>query len=375
MHIGIDARFYGSLGKGLGRYTEKLIQELEKLPGDDSFTVFLRQENFEEYIPTNPRFKKVLADYPWYGWQEQVLFPKLLYSLAIDCMHFPHFNVPLLYWRKSIVTIHDLILFHYPTVKASELSPLLYWMKYWVYRLVIFIAVWRAEKVITVSRFTADDVARSFPFAHEKIFVTYEAAEDYCFWNTKQSSQALLQSLRILSKEYILYVGNAYPHKNLECLIEVAIAMPDKKFVCVGKEDYFYRTLYRKVQERGATNIIFVGFIPDRELAILYQEAWCYFFPSLYEGFGLPGLEALSHGTPVVAARAGALPEILGDAALYFDPENPLSVVPFFERLKTDQEFRSNLIERGYRKITQFSWKRMASLTLQRYHEKEDVEL
>lgn len=370
MHIGIDARFYGSLGKGLGRYTEKLIQELEKLPGEDRFTVFLRQENFDEYTPTNPRFKKVRANYPWYGWQEQLFFPWLLYRLRIDCMHFPHFNVPLLYWKKNVVTIHDLILFHYPTVKASELSPLLYWIKYWMYRLVILMAVRRAQKVITVSHFTAQDIARTFPSVREKILVTYEAAEGYCFWNDAVSSKEFLMARELEDKEYVLYVGNAYPHKNLECLIDVALLVPDKKFVCVGKEDYFYRRLHRVVQERGITNILFTGFVSDRELSILYRSAWCYFFPSLYEGFGLPGLEALSHGVPVLVARAGALPEILDDAASYFDPANHTTAIQCFETLKRDLSLRDQLVHRGYKRAAQFSWSRMASLTLQGYHKK-----
>lgn len=373
MRIGIDARFYGSIGKGLGRYTQKLIQELEKLPGDDQFIVFLRRENFDKYQPANYRFTKVLADFPWYGWREQLFFPCLLYRYNIDLMHFPHFNFPLFYWKKSVVTIHDLILFHYPTVKASELSPLLYWVKYWVYRFVIFMAVLRAVKVIAVSQFTAHDLLGAFPFTKKKIIVTYEAAESYCFWNTKEYAREFLQSLNLHTREYVLYVGNAYPHKNLRCLFDIAKLFPDKKFVCVGKEDYFYRTIQQQTQELEINNICFIGFVSDEQLAILYREALCYFFPSLYEGFGLPGLEALSHGLPVVAARAGALPEILGDAACYFDPNNKILISHILRRIENDEVFRSQLIQKGYKRISRFSWVCMALLTLRGYHGKECV--
>lgn len=375
MRIGIDARFYGSIGKGLGRYTQKLIQELEKLPGDDQFIIFLRRENYSEYQPMNSRFTKVLADFSWYGWREQLLFPILLYRHGVDCMHFPHFNVPLLYWKKSIVTIHDLILFHYPTVKASELSPLLYWIKYWVYRFVILMAVHRAQRVIVVSRFTADDVLKAFPLVKKKILVTYEAAENYCFWSGTDASRDFLQSLGLRSKQYILYVGNAYPHKNLECLLSIAEQLSEKIFVCVGKEDYFYRNLHQKAKNMGLKNVFFVGFIPDRELAILYREAMCYFFPSLYEGFGLPGLEALIHGLPVVAAQAGALPEILGTAACYFDPEDQLSAIDLLKRVEKDISFRLHLIQNGYQRSSEFSWDHMASLTLRGYHKGENIDV
>jgi glycosyltransferase involved in cell wall biosynthesis len=117
MRIGIDARFYGSLGKGLGRYTEKLIFHLEAIDTDNEYVVFLRRENFDEYIPRSPRFRKVVAQYAWYGLSEQTLFVLLLYRFRFDLVHFPHFNVPLLYRRPFVVTIHDLILVHYPTLR------------------------------------------------------------------------------------------------------------------------------------------------------------------------------------------------------------------------------------------------------------------
>ena len=119
MRIGIDARFYGSQDKGLGRYSQKLLENLEKIDGgsDREYLVFLRQKGFEQYQPGASNFKKVLADYPWYSWSEQILFPWRLYRYHLDLVHFCHFNVPIFYWKKYVVTIHDLILFHYPTVR------------------------------------------------------------------------------------------------------------------------------------------------------------------------------------------------------------------------------------------------------------------
>ena len=178
MRIGIDARFYGPVGKGLGRYTEKLVGYLERVADpDDEFFVFLRKENFDVYVPGNPRFRKVLADYPWYSISEQIFFPFLLRKYRLDVMHFPHFNVPILYERPFVVTIHDLILLRFPTVRNTTRSRLTYKMKYLAYRLVIATAIRRAKVILTVSRFTERDILTAFPTAVGKTVVTYEGCD------------------------------------------------------------------------------------------------------------------------------------------------------------------------------------------------------
>src|SRR3990172_6348218 len=129
MRIGIDARFFGSVGKGLGRYTRKLIESIEKLDHVNSYFIFLRKENWPEYQPQKNNFTKVLADIPWYSLREQIQMPKILKKYGLDLVHFPHFNVPTFYGGKFVVTIHDLILFSYPTKRATTLSPLTYFFK------------------------------------------------------------------------------------------------------------------------------------------------------------------------------------------------------------------------------------------------------
>ncbi|MGB4833463.1 MAG: glycosyltransferase family 1 protein [Candidatus Moraniibacteriota bacterium] len=375
MKIGIDARFYGSLGKGLGRYTEKLITYLEQIPEDtNTYVVFLRRENFAEYQPANSRFEKRVADYSWYGWQEQFRFPWLLWRFHFDLIHFPHFNVPIFVPAPFVVTLHDLILLHYPTVKASELSPFLYWLKYLIYRVVIALAVRRARAIITVSRFTRSDIESVFPQARSKTFTTLEAADPYCAWMHPHAERAFLQSQGLASLSdpaagitpYVLYVGNAYPHKNLPLLLRVAPRFPDMLFLCVGREDYFYRTFREQVAAAGIGNIRFTGYVDDRSLGVLYRRARAYFFPSLYEGFGLPGLEAMNVGTPVIAARAGSLPEIYGEAARYFDPTY-LTACETALRNALQREERDQYRVAGFARVAQFSWQRMARETLQLY--------
>ncbi|MFZ2299754.1 MAG: glycosyltransferase family 1 protein [Candidatus Moraniibacteriota bacterium] len=382
MRIGIDARFYGSVGKGLGRYTEKLIEHLETLDTDNDYVVFLRRENFDEYAPKNARFSKALAVYPWYGFSEQLLFPILLLRFRLDLVHFPHFNVPFLYPKKFIVTIHDLILLRYPTLENSTRAALFYRIKFAAYRLIIASAVWRAEHIVTVSHFTEQDILGRYPSARKKISVTYEATDLSCQLLSPEQERASLSRLGLLKKgapethekitrdilhPYLLYVGNAYPHKNLEALVRMAASFPAYRFVLVGKEDYFYARLKRIAERQGSQNVIFAGFIDDRELNTLYRFALCYVFPSFYEGFGLPPLEAMARGLPVLASRAGALAEILGEAARYFDPHTEGSFARELAAVLESETIRAELSLRGYRQAARYSWERMAAETLALY--------
>lgn len=380
MRIGIDARFYGSLGKGLGRYTERLIESLEELDTTHEFFVFLRHENFDEYQPKSARFQKVLADYHWYGLAEQLCFPWLLMKYRLTLVHFPHFNVPVLYPGRFVVTIHDLILLRYPTVRNTTRLALGYWLKFVLYRLVIRLACFRARSVITVSRFTESDLLREFPFLLGKTRVTLEGANRSCFVSSVAKETELLErfglidsdiatsslSQRDIIQPYFLYVGNAYPHKHLESIGEMAARFPEYRFVLVGREDYFYRRLKRSFEQ---PNLRFTGFLSDAEISVLYRHGLAYVFPSLYEGFGLPPLEAMSHGLPVVSSDRGSLPEVLGKAALYFDPENPDQFAEEISRVAHDPSLRERLKVSGYRRMRMFSWKRMAEETLAAYEQ------
>ncbi|MBP9751842.1 MAG: glycosyltransferase family 4 protein [Candidatus Moranbacteria bacterium] len=370
MRIGIDARFYGSVGKGLGRYTEKLIEHLEKiaLPGDE-FVVFLRRENFDDYVPARPMFRKVLADYPWYGFGEQVVFPWILLRERLDLVHFPHFNVPVFYRRPFVVTIHDLILLRYPTTRNTTRSILTYWIKFLAYRFVIARAVRRAKRILTVSHFTEADILKEYPCASGKIVVAYEGCElRNAAPERANHPDGGCPPHGILSP-YFLYVGNAYPHKNLEAFIPLAGRFPEVRFVLVGRQDFFYRRLNRKVEAAGVGNIVFRGFVRDDELATLYRDARGYVFPSLYEGFGLPPLEAMRFGTPVVASSRGSLPEVLGDAALFFDPENADELADRVRTILSDEALVRTLSEKGYVRAKMFRWEAMAEASLETYRE------
>ena len=370
MRIGIDARFYGPIGKGLGRYTQKLIENLEKIDEENQYFIFLRKENFAEYQPKNKNFQKVLADFKWYGFAEQFRFPRLLKKYDLDLVHFAHFNVPVFYFGRFIVTIHDLILLNFPTMRATTLSPFWYRIKFLAYKLAISSAVHRSSRIIAVSRFTKKDILENYPrIPQEKIIVTHEACDDFCMLSPNKDKEILARY--DVSSPYIMYVGNAYPHKNLENLVLAFAKMskkrPELQLVLVGKEDYFYKKLKLFVDERGIEKIVFLGYVNDYELDTFFHNASVYVFPSLYEGFGLPPLEAMSKGAPVASSDHPCMKEVLGESACYFDGKDTDDIARAVEDIFQKDDLRAELIRKGYEQVGRYSWKKMARETLGLY--------
>lgn len=369
MRIGIDARFFGAIGKGLGRYTQKLIENLENIDDRNQYFVFLRRENWNEYKSRSKNFTKVLADIPWYTLREQVQMPKILDKCGLNLVHFPHFNVPFSYRGKFVVTIHDLILFRYPTRRASTLSVPAYFFKKKAYHRVIKNAINNANRIIAVSKHTKADILENFNTPPEKIAVTYEGV-DIGDVALPETAQTILDKYGIM-KPYILYVGNAYPHKNLERLVlafrEVIKKHSGLKLVLAGKEDYFYKRLKKFSKDSKVSEVVFPGHIEEAHLPIIYREAKLYAFPSLYEGFGLPPLEAMARNIPVVSSNTSCLPEILGSAAYYFDPRGLSEIAEAIEKVLTDNPLRKKIIAAGSEQIRKYSWKKMAQETLEIY--------
>lgn len=369
MRIGIDARFFGSIGKGLGRYTQKLIENLEKVDAKNQYFVFLRRENWDEYQPQSKYFTKVMADVPWYTLREQIQMPKIFARCGLDLVHFPHFNVPVSYKGKFIVTIHDLILFRYPTRKASTLSAPAYFLKKKAYHQVINRAVNNSQILIAVSEHTKKDILKNFKIDPKKIIVTHEGV-DTIEKPLLENSETVLKKYGIM-KPYILYVGNAYPHKNLDRLISafkgIAKKHPGLSLILAGKEDYFYKRLKKYVADNEISNVIFPNHIDEDHLPTVYREAKLYVFPSLYEGFGLPPLEAMARNVPVASSNTSCLPEILGPAAFFFDPRGISEISEAIEKVLTDNDLRKYLIETGKKQIQKYSWEKMARETLSVY--------
>lgn len=361
MRIGIDARFFGAQRQGLGRYTSELVHQIAKNPDGNSYVVFVSYEAQASIRVSHVSF--VRTHIPWYGFREQWQWPLLLRRHKLDLMHFTHFNVPFLYRRPFIVTIHDLILMHEASAAVTTRHPFYFKFKYYMYKKVLQSALRRALHIITISKYSKDDIERFFPFVSDKISVIYEGV----FATDKQSEVVTSErgvSYAFQGKPFFLYVGNAYPHKNLEFLIlcfqELRLQHHDYHLVLVGRQDEFYKRLMEALPSEIKTYVHAVGAIDDKTLEILYKTASAYVFPSRYEGFGLPGLEAMHYDLPVLASDRTAIPEILGDAALYASPENKKDFVKKMIDIVDNTELRERLRTRGAAHYKKFSWERMA---------------
>ena len=370
MKIGIDARFLGSAGKGLGRYSQKLVEELEKCDPQNQYYIFLNEHNYDEYRPNNPNFQKVKVNIPWYSWQEQIYYPFLLYRYNLDLIHFTHFNVPILYRRTYLVTIHDLILLEYPTRRSSKLNAFLYIIKNLAYRLVISNAIYTAKKTITISNYTKQSLMKHFSIPESRLAMIYEGIDRERFHSSNKQAFDFAGQ-KILPGKYILYVGNVYPHKNIERLVEVfkqiiqKSAIPSElKLVLVGKPDYFFERLKQYVDSLGlAERVVFPGFVADEQMIDLYEQCLFYVFPSLYEGFGLPPLEAITLGAPVVIANSTCLPEIFGPHIPYFDPHSARDMEQVLSQIILNPEQRQEQKAYHLEILNKYSWQDMAEKT------------
>lgn len=364
--IGIDARLWSETG--VGRYIRNLVLQLQEIDKYNEYVLFVLSKDREQIKGqvTNPKFHIKTADIRWHSISEQRQLPKNIDDEHIDLMHFPYFSVPVLYKRPFVVTIHDVILHHFPTGKATTLPLPIYMLKQVAYRFVVAQAARKARKILTVSHATALEIQKDLHIPNEKIVVTYEGVDLHVASKKKEKD--------MIGNPYFLYVGNAYPHKNLERLLHAfalfkATDAAQTKLVFVGKEDYFYTRLQKEVKNlQLEQSVIFKHEVSDTELVGLYQHALSLVVPSLMEGFGLPGLEAMQNSCLVVASAIPSLQEIYQDAAVYVDP---YSVEAIAKTLKTvygmKHQDRTVYLHKGDKRVKDFSWKSMAAQTLALY--------
>lgn len=382
MHVGIDARMYGVTNRGIGRYLERLLDHLAGLNDSNRYTVFVGREIVQALRLPSGKFKITVADIPWYGAHEQIIMPRFIRRAQVDLMHFPHWNVPYFCPAPYVVTIHDLLLLHFPDERATTLPKWKYRLKLKAARALLRRAASKAERIITISQFTKRDIMRHLGARSEKITVTYLGADKMVLGAERLPNLSpfddYLSGCFGITKPYLLYVGSAYPHKNLENLCRALALLREQynrnwQLVLAGRRDYFYERLQTwahndEAVKSVARDIIFTDEVSDKDLDGLYRAARLFVLPSLYEGFGLPPLEAMSRGLPVVAAKASSVPEILADAACYFAPEDAADMARACDLVGGSRKIAEELIHKGFARAKHFSWEEAAQETVAVYN-------
>lgn len=382
MRVGIDARMYGSFHSGLGRYVEQLIRQLKEIDSKNEYVIFLKSEAFYSFELPDEKWKKVLVDVHWYGFEEQFKMLGIIKNENVDLMHFPHWNVPFFYRKPFVVTIHDLIMFHFSRREATTHGPLVYFLKDRLHRIIVSSVIRRARHIFATSEFTKQDIINTFNSELKKISVIYQEASLFHCDDQKSMIECAVLSEYNISKPYVLYVGNAYPHKNLERLIKswkiVEESYPEFQLVLVGRESSFYKKIkilaerqynFSDSLKKGTEHksIIFTGYVDNSKLNDLYNNAHLFVFPSLYEGFGLPPLEAMVNNVPVVSSNASCLPEVLGDGALYFDPRDINDMARVIEQGIGSEEIRFTMRKNAKEELRRYSWRHAVEKILQMY--------
>lgn len=365
MKILIDARLYGLENTGLGRYVINLVECLSRIDKKNKYILLLRRKYFESLnLPKN--WKKVLTDFRHYSLAEQFKLPSIIYKEKVDIVHFPHFNVPLFFNGKYVVTVHDMLMHKSVGLSATTLSPIKYFFKRLGYRLVFDNAIKKAFKIIVPSYAIKDELLEEYGINKDKIAVTYEGFDE----------KILGMEDPKIEKLYFTYVGNAYPHKNLENLIR-AIKLLNTKIdqtvilIISGARNIFTQRIEKIIKKEKAEEYVKIfGFVPDNKLGGLIKNSTAFVFPSLSEGFGLPGLEAMKVGTLLLASNIPVHREIYKNNAIYFDPMSPEKIADAMEKaLKMPLEEKEKIIKEAKEFVKTYSWDKMARETLKIYAE------
>lgn len=357
--IVIDAR---TLRTSTGRYVERLLYYLQEIDTDLShrYVVLLKLKDMDSWESKSKRFTKVACPYKEFTFAEQIgLFGQLI-KIGPNLTHFAMVQQPILYQGKVVTTMHDLTTLRFNNPSKNSF---VFGVKQRVYRWVNYIAAHKSRAIIVPSEYVKDDVARAMGVNSRKITVTLEAG------NSIDAEAEPIEEL--IDQKFIMYVGRPNPHKNLERLIEafsvLKAEMPELHLVLAGKRDSLYKQHARDVEQKGIADVHFTGLISDGQLRWLYEHTAAYIYPSLSEGFGLPGLEAMAHGAPVVSSNATALPEIYEEAAHYFDPLDIDAMTKAIKDVLTKPGLREKLVSEGHQQVKKYSWKRMAEQTLDIY--------
>jgi glycosyltransferase involved in cell wall biosynthesis len=353
VRIGIDARKLHDFG--IGTYIRNLLTHLSRLDHDTEYVIFARPNDAAALDALGPNFRAVAETSGNYSLTEQLKIPLALRRERVTLFHAPHYVLPPLVTCRSVVTIHDCIHLMFPQYLPNRMA-----LSY--ARASIATAARRADRIITVSDSSKHDILRFVNVDPSKIEVIHNAFDERFAVKPPEAQVARVRERYQLQDEFVLYAGNVKPHKNLERLIDAfhlvrMRGLDHLKLVLIGDEISRYTSLRRAVHRHQLHKYVrFLGYLPEDTLTVMYRLASVFVFPSLYEGFGLPPLEAMASGTPVVTSNVSSLPEVAGDAAILVNPYEPESIADGIFRVLTDGPTRDDLRRRGLERSRQFSW-------------------
>jgi alpha-1,3-rhamnosyl/mannosyltransferase len=353
MRIGLDVRKINDTG--IGRYIASLVENLLRVDGKNEYVMFFDPADAGKFDYPKDRVTKIIEPSGKYSIGEHFSLPSKANRLALDIFHAPHFVLPFFMKVPSVVTVHDVIhlldpAFGFP---AREYA-----------RFMIRSAVGRARGVITVSDYTKRNLVGLFHTPTDKIRVIPNGGGDG-FAKVPDDAIGKTAVKFGVKPGYYLFVGSDRPHKNLKAVAQTLRLMGnDSLFVVAGRVGDDGKKLFAGIEER----VRFIGQTMEKsEMTALYSGASALLFPSFHEGFGLPPLEAMACGTPVVASNVSCMPEILGDSAVMADPCDYRSMASALTRLKNDPSYRAHYIAKGHERVRVYSWDRTARMTLEVY--------
>jgi len=367
MRIGIDVRSMTSDMSGIGKFLNGILCSLLEIDKHNQYIFYYCDGRVEDKFKknTNIKFRKIkLVFKKRFGhslikvlW-EQVQFPFVASQDHLDILFSPYFDFPLIYNKKFIVTIHDISILLFPENHSAK-------FRIYYYNLLKYI-VKKAKKIITVSNNSKKDICNYLDVPEEKIEVIYGAVNEYfCSKSDYESSQNIQKKYGIKNK-FILYPGGMAARKNLEVLMKAFSRLQDNieekyDLVLTGKKNIITNRLINLAQELGVKkNVIFTGYISEKNLSSLYRSAVLMVYPSLYEGFGFPLLEAMIYGTPIISSNSSSLPEVVGDAAILVDTQDYNQLSNAIIETLGNETLKNELSKKGIVRAKKFSWNKSA---------------
>jgi glycosyltransferase involved in cell wall biosynthesis len=362
MRVAIDIRRAGDFG--IGTYIRNIINQLARTDSETEYLLIGQQRHLQQLDPLPDNYKLLEYGYEPGSFHTHMHLPFLLRKHDVDILHMPWFYAPAVVPTRLVLTVHDLTDVLAPPVGATPLvqAGRLYFARR---------ALARAERILAVSHSSKRELSRVFGVPEKKIEVIYNALDERFLREPMPNDADRVLERHAVTDPFVLYAGNIKPQKNLPRLIEAfAVAKADLrdhpqfaglKLLLIGDSAEEHSDLRRAVlRSRVQGEVRFLGFVPHSVLRVFYSRASAFLFPSLYEGFGLPPLEAMAHGTPVLTSSASSLPEVFADAALQVNPENVFEIARGIRQILTEDVTRAALIRRGHDLVRKYSWERSA---------------